>query len=88
MYAIENNKALARFVLPDGDGSDEKVSFLSSLLLRAPAHRFGFSLQGFKSEWATVKDDQLFVGSFGKEWSTDAGEILNHNPQWIKVIDK
>jgi len=67
VYSIDGNKAHARFILPDGDGTEEK---------------------GFKSEWATVKNNALYVGSFGKEWSTDSGEILNHNPQWIKVIDR
>ncbi|XP_011496638.1 PREDICTED: apyrase [Ceratosolen solmsi marchali] len=46
----------------------------------------GKHTKGFKSEWATVKDEQLYVGSMGKEWTTNNGEIQNNNPQWIKVI--
>jgi len=67
VYSIENKKAVARMVLGDGDGTEEK---------------------GFKSEWAAVKDDMMFIGSFGKEWSNDQGEIVNNNPQWVKIVDK
>lgn len=33
-----------------------------------------------------VKDQHLFVGGLGKEWTTITGELVNLNPQWIKVI--
>lgn len=46
----------------------------------------GKSSKGFKSEWATVKDEQLYVGSMGKEWTTSLGEYVNNNPQWIKTV--
>lgn len=42
--------------------------------------------KGFKSEWATVKDELLYVGSMGKEWTTPAGAFMNNNPQYIKII--
>ncbi|KAF2364235.1 Apyrase [Trinorchestia longiramus] len=47
----------------------------------------GTNEKGFKSEWATVKDEVLFIGGLGKEWTTSTGEMLNHNPQWIKTVD-
>lgn len=34
--------------------------------------------KGFKSEWATLKDDQMFVGSHGKK----------PQEEWIKVLDR
>jgi soluble calcium-activated nucleotidase 1 len=40
----------------------------------------------FKAEWATLKDDLLYIGSIGKEWTRN-GEILHFNPQWVKTID-
>lgn len=43
--------------------------------------------KGLKIEWATVKDDHLYVGSTGKEWTTPKGEFVNNNPQWIARID-
>ncbi|XP_063607110.1 soluble calcium-activated nucleotidase 1-like [Penaeus indicus] len=46
----------------------------------------GRNTKGFKSEWATVKDETLIVGGLGKEWTTAQGELLNHNPQWVKTI--
>jgi len=47
----------------------------------------GKTTKGFKCEWATVKDNRLFVGGLGKEWTTPEGEIINRDPQWVKVID-
>lgn len=41
---------------------------------------------GFKSEWATVKDEHLYVGSMGKEWTTPSGEFEHNNPLWIKIV--
>jgi len=43
---------------------------------------------GFKGEWMAVKNEKLFVGGLGKEWTTASGEVLHSHPQWIKVIDK
>jgi soluble calcium-activated nucleotidase 1 len=48
----------------------------------------GRTTKGFKSEWATVKDGLLYIGSVGKEWSDNTGKILSNNPLWIKVIDR
>lgn len=33
----------------------------------------GEQTKGMKVEWATVKDDLLYVGSTGKEWTTPDG---------------
>ncbi|XP_014213918.1 apyrase isoform X2 [Copidosoma floridanum] len=46
----------------------------------------GRSKKGFKSEWATVKDELLYVGSMGKEWTTSTGEFVHNDPMWVKVI--
>ncbi|KAH8382755.1 hypothetical protein KR009_005127 [Drosophila setifemur] len=46
----------------------------------------GHSAKGFKSEWATVKQETLYVGSMGKEWTTSAGDFENHNPMYVKAI--
>ena len=42
--------------------------------------------KGFKCEWMTVKGSHLIVGGFGKEWTTSTGDVLNHDPQFIKNI--
>lgn len=42
--------------------------------------------KGFKSEWSTVKDQQLYVGSMGKEWTNAGGDFQNYNPMMVKVI--
>lgn len=41
---------------------------------------------GFKSEWATVKNNRMYVGGLGKEWTTVDGVVENLNPQWVKSI--
>lgn len=42
--------------------------------------------KGFKSEWATVKDEVLYVGSMGKEWTTSAGDFESFDPMYVKAI--
>ncbi|KAL4648644.1 soluble calcium-activated nucleotidase 1-like [Arapaima gigas] len=42
--------------------------------------------KGFKAEWLAVKDEHLYVGSLGKEWTTTTGEVVNNNPKWVKVV--
>ncbi|XDV51094.1 hypothetical protein PO909_020041 [Leuciscus waleckii] len=42
--------------------------------------------KGFKAEWMAVKDERLYVGGLGKEWTTVSGEFVNNDPEWIKVI--
>lgn len=43
--------------------------------------------KGFKSEWATVKNNHLYVGSMGKEWTDAGGNFENYNPMLVKVIN-
>lgn len=45
----------------------------------------GNASKGFKGEWMTVKDDDLWVGGLGKEWTTTEGVFVNYNPMWVKV---
>ncbi|XP_034646171.1 soluble calcium-activated nucleotidase 1 [Trachemys scripta elegans] len=42
--------------------------------------------KGFKAEWLAVKDEHLYVGGLGKEWTTATGEVMNENPEWVKVV--
>ena len=48
----------------------------------------GHTTKGFKCEWATVKDGEMWLGGLGKEWTDNSGRILNLNPLWVKVIDE
>ena len=36
----------------------------------------------------TVKNERLFIGGLGKLWTTQTGEVLHDNPQWVKTVDK
>uniref|UniRef100_A0AAQ4NZ55 Soluble calcium-activated nucleotidase 1 n=1 Tax=Gasterosteus aculeatus aculeatus TaxID=481459 RepID=A0AAQ4NZ55_GASAC len=42
--------------------------------------------KGFKAEWLAVKDEHLYVGGLGKEWTTTSGEVVNNHPEWVKVV--
>lgn len=48
----------------------------------------GEDMKPFKSEWATIKDGLLVVGSMGREWVNEAGAIESFNNQWVKTIDQ
>jgi len=43
--------------------------------------------KGFKAEWATLKGDQLIVGSHGKVGLDEAGNPTTGQQEWIKAID-
>lgn len=33
-----------------------------------------------------MKDEHLYVGGLGKEWTTTSGEVVNNHPEWVKVV--
>lgn len=43
--------------------------------------------KSFKGEWMTVKDEHLYVGGLGKEWTNPQGEFINDHPMWVKRVD-
>lgn len=43
--------------------------------------------KGMKWEWATVKDNELYMGSMGKEYTAPDGTILNENNLWIGILN-
>lgn len=48
----------------------------------------GETSKGQKSEWATIKDNKMIVGSFGKEYTRKDGKIEHTHYMWISVIDE
>ncbi|KAI6220600.1 Apyrase [Aphelenchoides fujianensis] len=40
----------------------------------------GFDNKTFKSEWMTIKNDELYVGGYLKEYTTPDGNFLNDKP--------
>ncbi|GAB0092538.1 hypothetical protein DMENIID0001_075400 [Sergentomyia squamirostris] len=50
---------------------------------------YGNETRGFKAEWATVKDDHIYVGSHGIETLVKkTGEIDNINMQYVKKVSR
>lgn len=43
--------------------------------------------KGMKWEWATVKDDQLYIGSMGKEYTLPDGSVANNHNLWVSIIN-
>ena len=43
--------------------------------------------KGMKWEWATVKDNELYIGSMGKEYTRPDGSIANVNNLWIGILN-
>jgi len=49
----------------------------------------GATSKGMKIEWATIKDDLLYVGSFGKEFTTPNGSAVVHeNNFWVATVSR
>jgi len=46
----------------------------------------GNNSKGFKCEWMCVKENVLYIGSTGKEW-TRKGDPVNLDLLWVKVVD-
>ncbi|CEL95823.1 unnamed protein product [Vitrella brassicaformis CCMP3155] len=46
----------------------------------------GDTNKGMKIEWATQKDGNLWIGSFGKEYTNAKGEIVNENNMWVVAL--
>lgn len=44
--------------------------------------------KGLKIEWATVKDNLLHVGSFGKEFTNNKGEVVHTNNLWVVTYNR
>lgn len=43
--------------------------------------------KGMKWEWATVKDNELVMGSMGKEFTRPDGSIDNTNNMWVDMLN-
>ena len=37
-------------------------------------------------EWCAVKDEHLYIGGLGKEWTTPDGNVINFNPMFVKRV--
>jgi soluble calcium-activated nucleotidase 1 len=46
----------------------------------------GNTEKGLKGEWGTVKDGNMIISSFGKEYANSDGTIRNKNNNWVAEI--
>lgn len=47
----------------------------------------GLNGKGQKHEWATVKDGELYMGSVGKEFTDNDGNVITDSNLWVAVMD-
>jgi soluble calcium-activated nucleotidase 1 len=47
----------------------------------------GLNGKGQKHEWATVKDGELYMGSVGKEFTDNDGNVIGDGNLWVAVMD-
>nr|XP_034313922.1 soluble calcium-activated nucleotidase 1 isoform X2 [Crassostrea gigas] len=74
-----------------GDGLMFKIGLIADLDQNSKSDKkkntwISYLHEGFKSEWATVKNNRMYVGGLGKEWTSIEGVVENLNPQWVKSI--
>jgi soluble calcium-activated nucleotidase 1 len=43
--------------------------------------------KGMKWEWSTIKNNELYLGSMGKEYTNPDGSIANTNNLWITIMN-
>lgn len=48
----------------------------------------GVAGKGQKHEWATVKDGELYMGSVGKEFTDNSGNVISDGNLWVAVMDR
>ncbi|EFC45878.1 apyrase family protein [Naegleria gruberi] len=86
LYSADDRTGIV-YQLITSKGSDGNVQVRAIARHILPDGNGETTAKGFKCEWATVKDNKLYIGSIGKEWTTGEGKILNHDPMYIKTID-
>ncbi|KAL0213041.1 hypothetical protein RCL1_006667 [Eukaryota sp. TZLM3-RCL] len=74
---------------------DDRTGIVYELTPTKPIRRYllndgdGEQEKGFKCEWMTVKDDLLYIGSIGKEWTFPKNDtVRNDYTLYVKTIDK
>eukprot|EP00931_Biecheleriopsis_adriatica_P047661 TRINITY_DN27497_c0_g1_i1.p1 TRINITY_DN27497_c0_g1~~TRINITY_DN27497_c0_g1_i1.p1 ORF type:complete len:398 (-),score=87.48 TRINITY_DN27497_c0_g1_i1:96-1139(-) len=78
------------FAMCDSTGLVFEIDPLQNLAFQRQALPDGNGkvMKPFKAEWATVKDGKLLIGSMGREWVGDDGQVEHFDPQWIKSMDR
>ena len=81
LYAFDDRSGIMFQVMNPSRSDAAEAPFL------VPRHIFmegsgDVNDKGLKIEWATVKDSTLWVGSFGKEYTNNKGEISHSNNLW------
>ncbi|CAI5730674.1 unnamed protein product [Peronospora destructor] len=48
----------------------------------------GITGKGQKHEWATVKDGELYMGSVGKEFTDNSGNVISDGNLWVAIMNR
>lgn len=77
---------LGTIVAPNECGGNRKIGEKTKTFCFLVVRTVFCFFPGFKCEWASVKDEALWIGGLGKEWTTTTGIVQNFWPQWVKSI--
>eukprot|EP00915_Cephaloidophora_sp_WS-2016_P007843 GHVH01010847.1.p1 GENE.GHVH01010847.1~~GHVH01010847.1.p1 ORF type:complete len:412 (+),score=79.89 GHVH01010847.1:146-1381(+) len=83
LYTVDDRTGIVFEVVRD---SDWKFDIIARHILTEGDGRS--STKGMKLEWGTVKDNAMWLGSFGKEYTLSDGSIKNEWPLWVAAITK
>jgi len=84
LYTVEDRTGIVYEIL-DFNNKDKKPSVVPRLIT---TEGDGNTDKGMKLEWATVKDGELLLGSFGKEYTKEDGTVINRNNLWVMWVDE
>jgi len=70
----------------DNQAKDSKKALIPRAIL---AGGNGNSEKPQKNEWAFERNGEIYIGSWGKEWTSPDGKVVvNRDPQYVKVLSK
>lgn len=82
----ENNSIFAGTVFEILSTADGKDSYVVPRFVITEGD--GDTDKGMKWEWATVKNNELVLGSMGKEYTRPDGSIDNTNNMWVDMLNE
>ncbi|KAJ4461299.1 putative Soluble calcium-activated nucleotidase 1 [Paratrimastix pyriformis] len=88
LYACDDRTGIVYEIIEYNSPGQERAPYVVSRYVLTDGNGKSTN-KGFKCEWATIKDEKIYFGSIGKEYTNSkTGAVENYNPMWVKVIDQ
>ena len=84
LYTMDDRTGLVYRI--EGPDSTKPTAYPTHILMAGD----GRTDKGQKTEWATVKDGKLYIGSYGKEWTDYVNgkyTVIKSTNLWVSTID-